>query len=108
MRQSAASRFVDHLWRWTEFCSAGGGAVEGFSGDFGWRAQFSVRFCCKELVWSVRIAGEALYCAFFAKVGDRGAVVIKKATGRLVAFISSRRHVRLTPFEGDSRACRDH
>ncbi|MQM00606.1 hypothetical protein Taro_033342 [Colocasia esculenta] len=49
------------------FCSAGGGAVEGFSGDFGWRARFSARFCCKELVWSVRITGEASYCVFFAK-----------------------------------------
>ncbi|MQM09695.1 hypothetical protein Taro_042569, partial [Colocasia esculenta] len=37
-----------------------------------------------------------------------GDVAIKKATGRPVAFMSLRRHVGLTPSEGDPRACRDH
>ncbi|MQM04580.1 hypothetical protein Taro_037382 [Colocasia esculenta] len=49
------------------FCSAGEGTAEDFLGDFGWRARFSARFRCKELAWSVRIAGEASYRAFFAK-----------------------------------------
>ncbi|MQL78414.1 hypothetical protein Taro_010849 [Colocasia esculenta] len=64
------------------FCSAGGGAVEGFSGDFGWRAQFSARFRCKELAWSVRIAGEASYRVFFAKVVTSEAHTYSHRRGR--------------------------
>ncbi|MQL92763.1 hypothetical protein Taro_025395, partial [Colocasia esculenta] len=62
------------MFRWRRnsytFCSAGGGAVEGFSIDFGWKTQFSARFHCKKLAWRVRIAGEASYRAFFAKYYD--------------------------------------
>ncbi|MQM03939.1 hypothetical protein Taro_036727, partial [Colocasia esculenta] len=63
------SRFLKNPSRQNShtFCLAGGGAVEGFSGDFGWRTRFSTRFCCKKLAWSVRIAREASYRAFFAK-----------------------------------------
>ncbi|MQL96165.1 hypothetical protein Taro_028834 [Colocasia esculenta] len=53
------------------FCSAGGGAVEVFSGDFGSRARYSARFRCKELVWSIRIAGEASYRMFFVQASAR-------------------------------------
>ncbi|MQM21049.1 hypothetical protein Taro_054080 [Colocasia esculenta] len=66
------SRFLKNPSRQNShmFCSAGGGAVEGFSGDFGWRTRFSTRFRCKKIAWSVRIAGEASYRAFFANVGE--------------------------------------
>ncbi|MQM21493.1 hypothetical protein Taro_054535 [Colocasia esculenta] len=45
-----------------------GGDFEGSSGDFGWRAWFSARPHCGKHAWSVRIAGEAPYNEFFAKV----------------------------------------